>query len=222
MSAMTVRKMREVPAGRGAGRRRHRGPGAARPPGVPRQRRVRLRVRLVRQRARHRHGPGVHDPAGARPLRPLPDGQHRRRDPGAGGAPAPEDGVTASASADRQRTPDRLRPPDPQGGRAVHPRPGPVRRRRDSCRGCCTARSCAARWPTRGSSRSTPRRRSQHPKVHAVITGARSRGARPGLDADAVRRRPGGARHRQGPLPGPGGRVRDRATTATRRATRSS
>ena len=39
------------------------------------------------------------------------------------------------------------------------------------CPACCTARSCAARWPTPGSSRSTPRRREAHPRVEAVITG---------------------------------------------------
>ena len=36
------------------------------------------------------------------------------------------------------------------------------------------------------------------------------RGPGPGVDADAVARRPGRARHRQGALPGPGGRVRRR------------
>ena len=34
--------------------------------------------------------------------------------------------------------------------------------------------------------------------------------ARPGVDADDLLRHPGGARGRQGPLPGPGGRLRDR------------
>src|SRR3954467_14744620 len=59
----------------------------------------------------------------------------------------------------------------------------------------------------------------QHPKVHAVITGADPEGRRgdprggrggpeAGLDADDVLRHAGRAGHRQGALPGPGGRVR--------------
>ena len=50
----------------------------------------------------------------------------------------------------------------------------------------------------------------QHPKVRAVITGKDLEGAGARLDADAVGRHAGRARHRQGPLPGPGGRVRRR------------
>ena len=49
-----------------------------------------------------------------------------------------------------------------------------------------------------------------HPKVHAVITGEDLERAGPGLDADAVGRHAGRAGHRQGALPGPGGRVRRR------------
>ncbi len=49
------------------------------------------------------------------------------------------------------------RPDAAQGGRALRPRPGQLRRRHRPARACCTARSCAARTPTRGSSRSTPR-----------------------------------------------------------------
>ena len=48
---------------------------------------------------------------------------------------------------------------------------GTLRRRRQAARACCTGPCCAARSRTRGSSRSTPPPRSQHPKVHAVITG---------------------------------------------------
>ena len=46
------------------------------------------------------------------------------------------------------------------------------------------------------------RRRRRH--------GRAARAAQPRLDADALRRHPGGARHRQGALPGPGGRGGDR------------
>ena len=41
------------------------------------------------------------------------------------------------------------------------------------------------------------------------------RDARAGVDADDLLRHPGRARRRQGPLPGPGGRVRDRRPTST-------
>ena len=49
----------------------------------------------------------------------------------------------------------------------------------------------------------------------AVITGEDARDPRPRVDADAVLRHPGRARHRQGALPGPGGRVRGRRRRAT-------
>ena len=39
-----------------------------------------------------------------------------------------------------------------------------------ACRGCCTARSCAARTRTRASSPSTPRKALAHPNVAAVVT----------------------------------------------------
>ena len=61
--------------------------------------------------------------------------------------------------ATAERAPDRLRPAEAQGGPALRPRPGQLRRRRHAARACCTAPSCAARWRTRGSSRSTPPRR---------------------------------------------------------------
>ena len=48
----------------------------------------------------------------------------------------------------------------------------------------------------------------QHPKVHAVLTGAGPR--RDGVDADDVGRPAGRAGRRPRALPGPGGRVRDR------------
>ena len=49
-----------------------------------------------------------------------------------------------------------------------------------------------------------------HPKVKAVVTGAELAEQGSGLDADPVERRAGRAGHRQGALPGPGGRVRRR------------
>ena len=39
------------------------------------------------------------------------------------------------------------------------------------CRACCTWRSCAARWRTRGSGRSTPARPGTIPGVRLVLTG---------------------------------------------------
>ena len=59
-----------------------------------------------------------------------------------------------------------------------------------------------------------------HPKVKAVITGAVLEGARPGVGADAVVRHGRRARHRQGPLPGPRGRLRRSPRTSTRLAMR--
>ena len=63
---------------------------------------------------------------------------------------------------------------------------GPLRRKEDArfirgqgryvddvrCPGCSTAPSCAARWRTRGSSSIDTSAALQHPKVHAVLTGA--------------------------------------------------
>ena len=48
------------------------------------------------------------------------------------------------------------------------------------------------------------------PGVRLVLTGEMMATAQPRLDADAVLRHPGGARHRQGALPGPGGGLRRR------------
>ena len=67
-----------------------------------------------------------------------------------------------------------------------------------------------ARWRTPGSSAIDTTAAEAHPKVKAVVTGADAGRAGPGLDADAVQRRAGRARHRQGALPGPGGRLRRR------------
>ena len=77
------------------------------------------------------------------------------------------------------------------------------------CPGCCTARSCARRWRTPGSSRSTPPRRCP-PEGARRHHRQGPRGPQPRLGADAVGRRPGRAGHRQGAVPGPGGRLRRR------------
>ena len=65
--------------------------------------------------------------------------------------------------------------------------------------------SCAAPTPTPASARST-RPRPQLPGRGGGRHGRADGAAQPRLDADALGRHAGGARHRQGPLPGPGGR----------------
>ena len=105
--------------------------------------------------------------------------------------------------------PDRLRAAQAQGGRALHPRQGQLPRRHPP------ARDAARRDPAQpvraradqldrhlGGARAPERRGGDH--------GQGPRDARPGVDADDLLRHAGRARGRQGPLPGPGGRVRDR------------
>ena len=109
-----------------------------------------------------------------------------------------------------EETPDRLRPPQAQGGPALHPRPGQLRRRRPACPGCCTARSLRsplAHARIVSIDTSAALAAPEGPRRHHR-QGPRGAGAR--LDADAVRRHAGRAGHRQGALPGPGGRVRRR------------
>ena len=77
-------------------------------------------------------------------------------------------------------------------------------------------------WPTPASRASTRRPRPRSKGVVAVVTGELMAAARAGVDADAVGRHPGGARHRQGAVPGPGGRGRRRRPTPTSPRTRSS
>ncbi len=108
-----------------------------------------------------------------------------------------------------RRAPDRLRPPQAQGGRALHPRPGQLPRRHQ-----------AAGHGLRRAAAQPVRPREDRLDRHLAGAGApeRRRGrhrqgprdARPGLDADDLLRHPGRAGGRQGPLPGPGGRVRHR------------
>ena len=110
-----------------------------------------------------------------------------------------------------RRDQDRRAGRQPQAGRGqpVHPRQGQLRRRHRAARHAAhgdPAQPAGAR-PDQvhrhqqglGDPRRTPgahRRDDGHPQ--------------PGLDADAVLRHPGGAGHRQGALPGPGGRLRHR------------
>ena len=111
-----------------------------------------------------------------------------------------------------QRTsgaPDRLRAPQAQGGRALHPRQGQLPRRHPP------ARDAARRDPAQPL-------RARQDRLDRHLAGARApqrrrrghgqgpRDARPGLDADDLLRHPGRAGRRQGALPGPGGGVRDR------------
>ena len=107
------------------------------------------------------------------------------------------------------RAADRLRTAEAQGGRALHPRqghlPGRHRAAGNGPRGD-PAQPLRAR-PDRldrhlGRARAPERRRRGH--------GQGPRDARARLDADDLLRHPGRARGRQGPFPGPGGRVRDR------------
>ena len=107
------------------------------------------------------------------------------------------------------RAPDRLRSPEAQGGRALHPRQGHLPRRHP-----------AAGDGPRGDPAQPVRARTHRLDRH--LDGARAperrrrrhregpRDARAGVDADDLLRHAGRARGRQGPLPGPGDRVRDR------------
>ena len=109
----------------------------------------------------------------------------------------------------RDRAADRLRSPQAQGGRALHPRQGHLPRRHPA------ARNGLRRDPAQ------PVRARADP-LDRHLQGARApegrrrrhrqgpRDARPGVDADDLLRHAGRAGGRQGPLPGPGGRVRDR------------
>ena len=102
-----------------------------------------------------------------------------------------------------------VRPAAAQGGPAVHPRPGPVRGRRPPARHAprggaaqpAPARADPVRRHPRG--RGPPEGQGRHHRGDAGL-------AQPGLDAHAVRRHAGRARHRQGAVPGPGGGVRRR------------
>ena len=114
-----------------------------------------------RSRARSAAAPGykniVAPCAGPPSTRPQPSRRH-------------EHGDDREPSEPDHRAPDRLRPAEAQGGRALHPRPGHLPRRHQAAGHGATARSCAARTRTRASSRSTPRAALAHPNVAAVVT----------------------------------------------------
>ena len=107
------------------------------------------------------------------------------------------------------RAADRLRPAEAEGGRALHPRPGHVPRRHPAS-GDGPWRNAAQPVRARAhrldrhlaGARASERRRRHHRQG--------PRDARARVDADDLLRHAGRARGRQGPLPGPGGRVRDR------------
>ena len=129
------------------------------------------------------------------PVGPRPSGAHDH------------DRSPRGPRAGRQR-PDagRARPDAPQGGPALHPRDGPLRRRH-LLPGMLHLAILLARRPC-------PDRRHRHDRRAGPPQGEggrhrrRPRRAGAGLDAHPVQRRAGRARHRQGPVPGPGGRVR--------------
>ena len=120
-----------------------------------------------------------------------------------------EHGRDREPSERHDRAPDRLRSPEAQGGRALHPRRGHLPRRHP-------AAGDGARGDAAQPVRARPHRLDRH------LEGARAperrrrrhregpRDARARVDADDLLRHAGRARGRQGPLPGPGGRVRDR------------
>ena len=215
------------PHGRGprAGRRARPGPAGLH--GVPRP-----AVRLLHARhADDRAGPARPQPGPVRagdprgdlradlPLhrlrhdRPLgPVGRRRRgRHPYRGRRRPRHDRRQERPAALRRQRPEagRARPDAAQGGPALHPRQGPLRRRRPA------ARHAAPGDPALpGGAR--PDRQHRH---HARAGPPEGQGRRhrrdagragAGLDADPVQRRAGRAGHRQGALPGPGGRVRRR------------
>jgi carbon-monoxide dehydrogenase small subunit len=117
--------------------------------------------------------------------------------------------ITENLPSPEHRAADRLRPPEAQGGRALHPRQGNYL---DDIRLPGMVHGAVLRSPY------------AHARIVSIDTsaalaapqGRRGRhrqgpgDARAGVDADDLLRHAGGARRRQGPLPGPGGRVRDR------------
>jgi CO/xanthine dehydrogenase Mo-binding subunit len=88
-----------------------------------------------------------------------------------------------TAVDDRPPTGERRHRRAPQGGRPPGHRPDHLDRQPRSCPGCCTWRSCAARWPTPASPPSTSRPPRHAANVVAVFTGAdlRRRVRRPAL-----------------------------------------
>ncbi|CAA9484084.1 MAG: Aerobic carbon monoxide dehydrogenase (quinone), large chain, partial [uncultured Solirubrobacteraceae bacterium] len=103
----------------------------------------------------------------------------------------------------------RLWPDEAQGGPALRPRSGPLRRRSQAPRDAARRRAAQPGRP-RAHRLDRHDRRRRAPQGQGGHHRRRPRGPRPGLDADDVGRHAGSARHGQGALPGPGGRVRRR------------
>ena len=146
------------------------------------------------------------------PSNPAADATRGDRMTAVEDAPAPQ----------RRRQPHRLRPHAPQGGRRASSAARATTSTTCSCPGMLLRRDPAQPVRPRADPlhrhlgrRGAARREGRHHRRGA-------RDARPRLDADALLRHPGRARHRQGALPGPGGRVRRRRDRVHRAATRSS
>ncbi len=120
-----------------------------------------------------------------------------------------ETGVSSDTGAGRDQDRRARREPQARRGQPLHPRQGQLHRRHRAARHAAhgdPAQPAGARadqvdrhQPGLADPRGAPgahRRDDGHPQ--------------PGLDAHAVLRHPGGAGHRQGAVPGPGGRLRHR------------
>ena len=220
------RPRRDVRGARGQDRRVARGgrPARPHPDGLPRDARPTMRVLHTGDAddgpRPARREPGPHRPrdpdrdlrrrsaavpatrtssapcAGPRSTRPRRDGRH-------------EHGDCREPSQPLGRAPRRLRPPEAQGGRALHPRAGHLSRRHPPA-------GDGVRRPAEEPVRARAHRVDRHlegarpPQRRRGRHGQGPRDPRPGVDADDLLRHAGRARGRQGPLPGPGGRVRDR------------
>ena len=203
---------------------RGRRPARPRPAGLPRAPRAAVRVlhardaddgaRAARREPRpHRGGDPHRDLRRASAAAPATRTSSRR----SAGPPStkprrdrrPEHGRRREPSEPVDRAADRLRPPQAQGGPALHPRPGHLPRRHQAAgdgarrRAAQPLRAREDRLDRHLGGAGAPQRRGGRHRQGP-------RDARPGLDADDLLRHAGGAGRRQGPLPGPGGRVRDR------------
>ena len=120
-----------------------------------------------------------------------------------------EDGHSREPPERDAGTADRVRAAQAQGGRALHPRQGQLPGRHQA------AGHGARRHPAQPVRARAHRldRHQQGARASGCGRGRHGQGprdARAGVDAHDLVRHAGGARGRQGPLPGSGGRVRDR------------
>ena len=220
------------PHRRGARQQRRARP---RPAGVQRLSRPAVRVLHPRDDA-HRSRPARREPGPVGPrdprgdLRPdLPVHRLREHRPlGPRGRPGRARRARGSREGARQGDHDALRRRHhahglrlhaAQGGRAVRPRPRPLPRRHRAA-GDAARRGPAQPVRPREDPLGRHQRRRGAPEGQGRDHRRDARRAGPVVDADAVARRPGRARHGQGALPGPGGRVRhrDRPLRGARRA----